>query len=140
MLNYSVAELRSKIIEGIHIIKYVKRKGISNLFVFFLKNSWNPEYCLKTKPERIKYNGIINKFKVLKAVPPDSPKTWSSTTKQMQNPFVRSTNSILFADALFILCCMSFVWKSVFIVSLFYLWCKVINIQWDKQNCGIKIV
>lgn len=47
-------DFESKIIEGIHIIKYVKRKGISNWFVFFLKNSWKPEYCLKSSPESIK--------------------------------------------------------------------------------------
>ena len=36
------------------------KNGISSLLVLRFKKPANPSYCLKNKPDKMKYNGILN--------------------------------------------------------------------------------
>lgn len=74
--------------------KWKKRKVTIRLLTFFLAKSLNPLYCLKNKPERKKYSGILKLYNATfkcgkiesNKLPPQCPITISI----IHNPFIKS--------------------------------------------------
>ena len=77
------------------------RKGMNSLLVLRLRNPPKFSYCLKNRPDKMKYNGILNEPACSSS---DEPicvaiATWLMTTSRIQNPLAKSIHAILLFSA-----------------------------------------